>query len=74
MDIVVYAFEENDHISVVFEYNTNLFKEETMEKFTKDYKYIIKDILEHSDAKIEDLEILKLRKNIIEDKEILDSE
>ncbi|MFJ7187065.1 condensation domain-containing protein, partial [Lysinibacillus xylanilyticus] len=55
-DIVFYIEEVSDKLKVNIEFNTTLFKEETMDKFGNNYKELLSELLENTDRVINKLE------------------
>ncbi|MDQ1354617.1 MAG: hypothetical protein QG657_4926, partial [Acidobacteriota bacterium] len=57
-DLTLIGFELGETLSFTFEYSTQLFKQETIERFIVYFKYIVRSIIANPDQRICDLEIL----------------
>jgi tyrocidine synthetase-3 len=57
-DLMLQCIETGDHLSLIFEYSTKLFKEETIEKFTGYFKEVVSTVLESPGSKISAVEII----------------
>jgi len=65
-DLSLYVTKSDVSITAYFEYNKDIFSEETIEQMKTDYQYLISDLLENPNRKIgESLEKLKVRKSKI---------
>jgi fengycin family lipopeptide synthetase D len=56
-DLLVNAFERGNQLMLSFEYDTKLFKEETIKRFMKYYKNIVTSIIQDNDIKLDDIKI-----------------
>lgn len=68
-DITVIAIERNSKIDLIFEYCTNLYKKETMERLAEHFVKILNVVSENPDLMLSEISILKDedRKLILED-------
>ncbi|MCK4260461.1 MAG: amino acid adenylation domain-containing protein [Halanaerobiales bacterium] len=57
-DLTLYAFESDDHIRLEFEYSTDLFKKETIERMSSHFVNILREIVENPKLKIADIEMI----------------
>jgi tyrocidine synthetase-3 len=57
-DITFIAFETGKELGFLFEYDSKLFKEDSIRRFSNYFKKIVSDILEHPDIKLSDIEII----------------
>ncbi|MCK4259319.1 MAG: amino acid adenylation domain-containing protein [Halanaerobiales bacterium] len=60
LDLKITALEISDQIKVNFNYNTNLFKRETINKFVGYFQSVMSSIIENSDLEISKIEVLNL--------------
>lgn len=58
MDIMLEAVENNDGISLNWEYRTSLYKSETIERLAGHYNIILTELMEHPDIPLKDVRIL----------------
>ena len=56
-DLLVNAFETGNQLMLSFEYDTKLFKEETIKRFIQYYKNIVTSILQNNHIKLQDIKI-----------------
>ncbi len=66
-DLTLQAFENKGEIVCAFEYNTDLFKAETVERFSKIFTVLLKNIVQNPQAKLSEFQIL----DDLEKKEII---
>ncbi|MGB5930633.1 MAG: amino acid adenylation domain-containing protein, partial [Cyclobacteriaceae bacterium] len=68
-DLTVSAGLSNDKLFINFEYSTDLFKEETISRYSKAFLSIIQKVVENPDAVIKDIELITdiERRQILED-------
>ncbi|WP_157494271.1 condensation domain-containing protein, partial [Fulvivirga imtechensis] len=59
-DLTLRARVSKDEIILIYEYSTELFSEETIERFIVYFQQIIKEITDHSERKISEINILPL--------------
>lgn len=57
-DITFQAFEKGSDISFMIEYNCDLFERDTIEKFSKYFINILREVMNNQNVKIEDIEVL----------------
>lgn len=57
-DITFQAFEKDSDISFMIEYDCDLFERDTIEKFSKYFMNILKEVMRNPNVKIEDIEVL----------------
>ncbi|MGE5340608.1 MAG: amino acid adenylation domain-containing protein [Candidatus Omnitrophota bacterium] len=57
-DLTLTGVEENDQLVFTFEYSTQLFREETIERFIAYFKNVITDAIENKNRRISDFEII----------------
>ncbi|MCI9063620.1 MAG: AMP-binding protein, partial [Clostridia bacterium] len=66
-DLSVDILEEENGYEIAIEYSTELYKQETVEVFAKQYIHVLEQILENPKKKIEEIEVLtKEEKELIE--------
>jgi hypothetical protein len=56
-DLLVFCADTGDHIAFTFEYNTTLFKKETVEGFIEDFRSIMAPMNRDETIKIKDIEL-----------------
>ena len=57
LDMVLTAVEEKHAITLNIKYSTNLFKKESIQRFTVYFKDIVTSILKNSHVKLKDIDI-----------------
>ncbi|QFG00391.1 amino acid adenylation domain-containing protein [Psychrobacillus glaciei] len=62
-ELIVGISESNKRLTVSFEYNTDLFNEETIDRMLTSFHLILQDVVEKPEALIGDLEILSKEEN-----------
>ncbi|MCK4260520.1 MAG: amino acid adenylation domain-containing protein, partial [Halanaerobiales bacterium] len=57
-DLAVTAVEEQEEVLLNISYSTELFKKETIERLSKHYKNVIDEVIENTEIKLAEIEIL----------------
>jgi hypothetical protein len=57
-DLTFIGLESKQGLTFIVEYCTRLFKEETIEWFIRDFKYIVSSVLDNPDKKLSEIEII----------------
>lgn len=57
-DMTLHAFEKNDHIKCTFEYNTDLFNNDTIQRMGEHFLVLLKDILQNPAKPVSEYSIL----------------
>ncbi|HEX3029962.1 MAG TPA: amino acid adenylation domain-containing protein [Clostridia bacterium] len=58
VDISLYATETDDQISIIFEYCTKLFREETLQRISQYFIKIVEEVTSEEDIKLGDIQVL----------------
>ncbi|MDP4143546.1 MAG: amino acid adenylation domain-containing protein [Bacillota bacterium] len=61
LDLTLKVQEREGEIVCLFQYNTSLFKEETIDRFVQYYLKVLNEIIDSSDKKISDIDILPVK-------------
>ena len=59
LDLILSVFEIGERINCSFNYNTNLFKEETVQRFIRYFQHTVSSVLENPGRKLSEIEIVK---------------